>query len=292
MKRAAWLTDIHLNFISFIELVTFVDNVLKEQPDAIIISGDIGEADTVVSYLTELEKLLQKEIFFVLGNHDYYRGSIERVRHDVRIASRHSRHLRWLPDIGIAELTPAVALIGHGSWPDGRLGDWQRSNLLLNDYFYIKEFNQSVRIEGYDSTKFFKPDPALASALRGQDAKRERLEKMQVLADEAAQYIAGVLPRALESYRQVVVVTHAPPFREASWYDGQVSDDIWAPHFSCKAMGDVLRREMESRPHNQMTVLCGHTHGRGEAHILDNLRVLTGGATYGNPSVQRLFVFE
>ena len=37
-----------------------------------------------------------------------------------------------------------------------------------------------------------------------------------------------------------------------------------------------------------MTVLCGHTHGRGEARILENLLVLTGGATYGKPEVQRI----
>lgn len=32
----------------------------------------------------------------------------------------------------------------------------------------------------------------------------------------------------------------------------------------------------------------GHTHGGGEADILPNLRVLTGGARYGNPTVQRV----
>jgi len=34
-------------------------------------------------------------------------------------------------------------------------------------------------------------------------------------------------------------------------------------------------------------VLCGHTHGAGEAEILPNLRVLTAGARYGAPVVQR-----
>jgi hypothetical protein len=38
----------------------------------------------------------------------------------------------------------------------------------------------------------------------------------------------------------------------------------------------------------QMTVICGHTHGAGEAQILPNLRVLTGGAEYGNPVKQRV----
>lgn len=32
-------------------------------------------------------------------------------------------------------------------------------------------------------------------------------------------------------------------------------------------------------------VLCGHTHGEGEALVLPNLRVQTGGADYGAPRI-------
>ena len=46
---------------------------------------------------------------------------------------------------------------------------------------------------------------------------------------------------------------------------------------------------MESRPDRELMVMCGHTHGRGEAEILPNLRVLTGGAECGNPELQRVF---
>jgi hypothetical protein len=41
-----------------------------------------------------------------------------------------------------------------------------------------------------------------------------------------------------------------------------------------------------------MTVLCGHTHSSGEAQILPNLRVLTGGAVYGKPALQRVLEVE
>ena len=49
---------------------------------------------------------------------------------------------------------------------------------------------------------------------------------------------------------------------------------------------------MPGAPDRQMTVLCGHTHGSGEAKILPNLRVLTGGAVYGKPRVQRVIELE
>ncbi len=41
-----------------------------------------------------------------------------------------------------------------------------------------------------------------------------------------------------------------------------------------------------------MTVLCGYTHGGGEARILPNLRVLTGGAEYGRPVIQKVLEWE
>lgn len=67
-----------------------------------------------------------------------------------------------------------------------------------------------------------------------------------------------------------------------------LSDDNWAPHFVCQAMGEVLLEFMLQHPSKRMTVLCGHTHSSGHAHILDNLQVFTGDAKYGAPVVQQV----
>lgn len=93
---------------------------------------------------------------------------------------------------------------------------------------------------------------------------------------------------ALARFRHVVVAAHGPPFRESCWHDGQVSNDDWLLFFTCKAVGDVLAEALAAAPDRMMTVLRGHTHGGGEAQLLPNLRVLTGGAWYGNPVVQRV----
>ena len=85
-----------------------------------------------------------------------------------------------------------------------------------------------------------------------------------------------------------MVLTHVPPFREACWHEGRISDDNWLPHFTCKAVGDALLEAMAAAPDHRMTVLCGHTHGGGEAQVLPNLRVLTGDARYGQPVIQRI----
>jgi len=64
---------------------------------------------------------------------------------------------------------------------------------------------------------------------------------------------------------------HVPPFRNACWHEGKISDDEYLPHFACKAVGDVLVDVMKKYPEGKLTVLCGHTYSKGVANILPNL---------------------
>jgi hypothetical protein len=115
-----------------------------------------------------------------------------------------------------------------------------------------------------------------------------RFRRLAALGDEAAAHFRRVLPEAFVSFPCVLLLTHVPPFREACWHEGRISDDEFLPHFTCKAAGDALLEIMESHRDRDLTVLCGHTHGRGEVQILPNLKVVTGGARYGEPRLQRL----
>ncbi|MCI0390151.1 MAG: hypothetical protein MOB07_15475 [Acidobacteria bacterium] len=62
------------------------------------------------------------------------------------------------------------------------------------------------------------------------------------------------------------------------------------PHRSYETTG--LGYSMRAQPDCQMSVLCGHTHGAGEARILPNLNVITGGAEYGSPGLQELLIVQ
>jgi predicted MPP superfamily phosphohydrolase len=81
--RLAWLTDVHLNFVPFSAVTRLIEEILAESPDAVLIGGDIGEANDVCLYLKQLAEQLRLPIYFVLGNHDYYRGSVAGVRSKV-----------------------------------------------------------------------------------------------------------------------------------------------------------------------------------------------------------------
>ncbi|MEO8202150.1 MAG: metallophosphoesterase [Gemmatimonadota bacterium] len=263
--QLAWVTDIHLEFLTPAALTDFCVTLAASKAEAFLIGGDISQAPGLEKHLRILERTLERPIFFVLGNHDYYHGKIERVREQVARISAESSLLHWLPATGIVPLGDETTLVGHDGWADGRYGDYINSRVLLNDYRFIEDF-------------------------RGLNAS-QRLHKLQALGDQAATFLRAVLPGALERSRRVVVLTHVPPFAEAAWHEGTRSGDDWLPHFSSQAVGDVLREVMEGRPDQEMLVLCGHTHSSGEVAMLPNLKVITGGSTYGEPRIQREFSF-
>jgi 3',5'-cyclic AMP phosphodiesterase CpdA len=213
------------------------------EADAFAITGDIGEADDVTIYLHSIAERVKRPVYFVLGNHDFYRDSIAGVREKARSLCSVTPNLHWMPDAGVVPLSEKTCLVGHDGWGDGRLGDYHGSDVMLNDFGLIGEF------DGFD------------------EDKAARLAKLHALGDEAAAHFRAVLPDALSRFKYVVVLTHVPPFREACWHEGKTSGDDWLPFFSCKTVGDALVEAITAAPDRRMTVLCGHTHGGGEAMI-------------------------
>ncbi|HUG18962.1 MAG TPA: metallophosphoesterase [Planctomycetaceae bacterium] len=274
MPRLAWITDPHLNFVSSERLEGFINEINESRPDILLIGGDIGEADSFEKYLHALADACRVPIYFVFGNHDYYRGSIANVRLAARRLTHKSNLLHWLPETGVVRISESTSLIGHGGWGDGQIGDFLASDVVLNDYLLIEELRATRRGESRLLENIL--TPAL-------------LERLKSLGQDAAASLERHLHDALGQSNQIIVLTHVPPFLEACWHEGRLSDENWSPHFTCHAVGEVLRDTMRRHPDKSMTVLCGHSHGAGRAQILDNLEVVTGGAVYREPEVQRVW---
>lgn len=257
-----WLTDIHLNFLKDerSKIAELCAEVLKPAPAAVLISGDIGEAPIVERYLRALQEGIRKPLYFVLGNHDFYMGGIAAVRDRMKTLTEKTNHLRWLPALGVVPLTPATALVGHDSWADGRYGKGRASTLTMSDKDHIRDFVDLGRDEYF--------------------------ARIAELADEAAAYLRRTLTAAFETHTRVILVTHVPPFPQACREEAGIANEDILPHYSCKAVGDVLLDMAKARPDRDITVLCGHTHAEARADILPNLRVWTGGAHYGQIRLQ------
>jgi predicted MPP superfamily phosphohydrolase len=265
--RLAWATDIHLDHASESVRRKFYKSV-KEQADVLVVTGDIAESRILGSFLTALATLTERPVYFVLGNHDFYRDSIAGTRRQVGYAVNDTKGLVYLSQSGVVQLTPNTALVGHDSWADGGLGDLDGSEVILNDFLLIDELRCWRDAHTLDK-------PALRRVL-------------EALGDEAAGYLKSLLASAAEKYPHVIIATHVPPFREAAWYEGRPSGDDFLPFFTCKAVGDVLLEAAQLHPKCQILVLCGHTHDGGEVQVVENLRVVTGPAEYGKPQIQQI----
>jgi predicted MPP superfamily phosphohydrolase len=229
----------------------------------VVVGGDIAVADQIIDRLGQIEQVIGRPIYFVLGNHDYYGGSIAEVRDVVSELAEKSDLLHWLPTAGVVSLTESTALIGHGCWADGRAGDFSLRPDLLTDYFVIDE-------------------------LKGLEY-RQRLAMLNSLGDESASHLRKLLTTAMESHSEVFLLTHVPPFADACWHEGRKASDDTLPHFVCKAVGDLLLELLkDASPGKCLTVLSGHTHGESEVDILPNLKVVTAKAQYGLPEIHRM----
>ena len=267
---AAWITDPHFNFVDKKGMEAFIKYVASKRPDVLWIGGDIAESSNFYKKLKTLAKNLKVPIYFVLGNHDYYGSSIKHVRERIskwmkKSSSEESKLLHWLPECGVVPLPDNSCLVGHGGFYDGKLGDYARSAVRLADQEVISEFMGIPRM--------------LQATI------------MEKLANDAAQYMANILEEAT-SYQRIFILTHVPPFEKSSVYNGRISGKGWLPYFCSPTMGDVILDFAERHPEIAIEVLCGHTHGAGQALITPNVFATTGGARYGHPSINLLIKIE
>jgi predicted MPP superfamily phosphohydrolase len=265
--KLAWLTDIHLNFLKLRARERFYEDIVIADSDAVLVTGDIAEAPVVVDIMKEVAEYVQKPVYFILGNHDYYRGQVGKVREEMTVLTKSEKFLFWLPAAGPQSLTKDTALVGQDGWADGRYGHYLESKITLNDSHMIVDlFRQNII------------------------GKYAMLKKMQELADHDARKLYLDVEHAIEirQPKKIIVLTHIPPFREVAFHAGEPCNDDFMPYFCSKAMGDVLRAVAKANTNIDFLVLCGHTHERKEYQPLDNLIVKVGQAKYGHPKIEKI----
>ena len=188
--KIVWLSDTHMAALKKEELDKLFALVKENKPDIVLIGGDICNGPHFLS--AYLEKIIACPFYFILGNHDFYYGSIEEVKKRAQLLAQKTVNGNYLTDLQVVHLAKNIALIGHDGWADGRAGDFMQSNILLNDYFCIQDLKNL--------------------------SKKELLEKLNKLGDEAAAYFKKTLNEACASYKKVIILTHAPPFEEVCRY--------------------------------------------------------------------------
>lgn len=259
LTRLAWCTDVHFNLVGASRTADF-GRSLAEGSDACLLTGDIAEADSLVSLLSAFAGAYGKPVYFVLGNHDFYGSSFAKVRAAVTALCSTFPLLNWLGD-GRVHQVGTSELCGVDGWYDAQLGD-RDSRLRMSDFDLIAD-------------------------LKRIDYHRQLLAKFAELGQESAVEARETLART--AGRQVIFATHVPPYKGATWHKGKNSEVGWLPFMSNKALGFVLSEFADSRPNTTLTTLCGHTHSPGRYQDRPNHVVLTGKAEYGRPQLTRSF---
>jgi predicted phosphohydrolase len=268
-KKLVWVTDIHLdwltepntNIISESRVRDYCQEILSKQPNWVVITGDISTATSIEVHLMWLEKYLPDiPIYFVLGNHDYYYGSIPEVRSRIQKYNGVKTRTQWLNVTPIVKLTEKTCLIGHDGWYDGGYGNWFKSKLIMTEYQVTEDFR-------------FQP-PLVVH------------HRLQELSQQCADHIEKYVPSAVNvyGYKNIIFATHVPPFKENTRAPNRnISDSNWLPNMSSKKAGDALLKVAKAYPQVSFTCLSGHTHTFWKQKYSHNLVCYTGEADYGNP---------
>jgi Icc protein len=259
-KRLAWLTDAHLDHASPAACEDLWSAIRASRADVLLLGGDTGTAETLERRLLEVRDRAGLPVYFVLGNHDCYGGSIAGARALARRLTAMDDGLTWMGAVDVVPLSDATALIGHDGWGDGGFGNAVTTPVVLNDFLLIDELRTPRRAE--------------------------LLRVLRELGEESAAHLRRTSVAAAEHYANLVVLMHVAPFRQAAWHEGRESDPDFLPFFVCRAAGEALVEVMERHRGATMTALCGHTHGGGRCSPMERLTVITGGAEYGVPALQ------
>jgi 3',5'-cyclic-AMP phosphodiesterase len=266
MSKYAWITDVHLDFLGEDnnKLIQFGESLVRDNPTGIFITGDISVAKKVTFHLSAIEKIVKRPIYFILGNHDYYGSSIENVRKQMREVTNISPFLRYMQTMPYYSLGATTAVVGHDGWYDANWGDWKGSTMKILDWTAIKEF---TLVNG---------------------SKQTIVTEARKLAQEGAMHIHNGIKQAVRYHKTIVVLTHFPPFPQSHMHEGKVGEPGAMPWFVSKMMGDMLMDASKAFPTHKFIVLCGHTHGKWDGQITNNLEVHVGGADYYKPALQGL----
>jgi len=261
--RLDWITDPHLDHLpGSEELVRFVQQLHSRDSDALLITGDIAEGPTVHDYLGIISGAYQRPVFFVLGNHDYYGDWMSSTHGRVRqvCAAVPPGILNWMPDAGVVMLSDGVALVGHGGMYDGQEGQ-PGLQMSMSD--------------------FFLPHGIMDMAQALSMGSRHLFDLLLKLGQTCAAHVReNVRQAARLGARRVIVLTHVPPFLEASHFRGRPSEPSHAPFYVNRSLGDTLLELSSELRDVRLEVLAGHTHGPRVYQAAENLVVRVGRARY------------
>ena len=252
MKSLLWITDAHLDHLSDTVKDTWFGKLEKTQADMLLLGGDTANSRIFSRMLGRIEKVFPGKVALVAGNHDYYHTSISDFRAELAVHHR-SGVIIFEPGCQSQplQLAEGVYLCGSGGWGDASAGCADAAGMELNDEHLIAELRTG-----------------------------NLTARLRELGQESAKHLQQQLAAVPIGASCVIVLTHVPPWPQASWHEGRNSDALALPRFCWQAGGNVISLAAEQIPQTRFIVLCGHTHSAG-IWMKENITCHTAGSAYG-----------
>lgn len=274
------LSDIHLNFCQLStdsgrltrkKFAKSLNDAASIGCKCIILTGDISETPYLIDDLYWLSQNFTKNIYFVLGNHDFYYGSFSLGNQCAEIAESLTKkviagtskinNLFYLQNKDPIDLGENTFLVGVNGWYDLR-----NFNNIYSDFQSFRNMND------------FETILPLREMVESQSSIEELISFVQILADNETKILCEKLDNCLNQSPEIIIIaTHVPPL--------SFSKDEYTGFYSNKKLMERLLDYSTSNPNTQFTVLTGHNHAGGFENI-DNLTIYCKQSRYSNPNIE------
>jgi predicted phosphodiesterase len=265
MKKLAWLTDPHFDKCDISKFETIAKKFEESSSGGLVVTGDISENGTTMLYLSFLQNLIRKPIWFVFGNHDWY--NVSRKQNEEFIKKYSSENLIKLDSVDYIKLNKSTCLVGGENWWDASF----KSSFGLLDNIFMSE--------DYEKIEFIKP----------LKTDENIFSKVKTLSKESSELLITKLAKALLVFDKVYLAVHVPPFKEGCLYSGIVMPENWLNHFCDVELGLKLKVLMKAFPEKELVILSGHTHSKSEIKIKQNIKQYVGKVKVADPKINEVF---
>jgi predicted phosphodiesterase len=273
--KILFTADLHLNIparsrrTGHTAFSAFAESVSEENPDAVVVAGDIGIPDRAAEYLGSVRKVVgDRPLAVCLGNHDFW---VRQSDHPQFASLNEVAAKFWreptraagavLLDDENADLGEVAVCGGYGHFDLGlAIPNLQVRGLRVNERIYL-----SGRLGGL-TWKDFPNIPNCGT-------------RLQADAREQADGIARRIDNAIEDGKRVLVAVHTCPWAELNGHPRNGNELDILPAYSGNSL---VGHELELRAAAIEFLICGHTHALVRERAMHGIpQVMNVGGDYG-----------
>jgi len=227
-------------------------HISKIEFDHLVVTGDISDGSLLSKHLRMLSKSIDQDIWFVLGNHDFYGRYMSDVCNEIRDVTEDYQNLHWLTESEPLKISNDSYLIGVDGWFDCTAG----SDLILH----------------------YALDSVLIKDFRSVDVTWKKIEEFKRLAKLSALQFSEKFQKCKDA-KKIVLATHVPPWVSEYGLNDEMNNHMKSYNTNC-VLGAQIEDIAKANKDKEFLIISGHTHKKYESYPLKNIHNIVSDAWY------------